>query len=480
VALLPLLIALTRASAISFSHPRPRSFRIFLLGEITGVVYLTGTLYWLTDTMVTFGGLAWILAFIAAEILIFYLALFPALFGLAFAFARRRLGIGALLLTPFIWVATELGRTYLLTGFPWVLLGYSQMPLLSLLQAASLFGIYVISFIVASTSAVIAYCLYERNNIARIASIATVAVMIVVAMLWGHARLEQNALLQPGHGQPIRVGVVQGNVPQTEKWDDSLAARTFRRYLAMSRQAAAQGAQLIIWPEASLPYYYEREPIIANAIGLVARETNTYMLFGSDQIDTDTPPHYFNAAFLVNPAGRPIGSYRKMHLVPFGEYVPFERYLYFVTPIVKSAFNAGDRVEILHVGDHTLSTMICYEAVFPDLGLQAVQAGSQLLTTITNDAWYGTSSAPFQHFEQARMRAIEQGRYLVRAANTGISGVVDPYGRIVQQSNLFEPAVLTTEVRFIEDRTLYARIGNAFAYACVLITVLPATIRRRA
>jgi apolipoprotein N-acyltransferase len=477
VALLPLLIALTRASAISFGRPRPRSIRIFLLGLIAGIVYFTGTLYWLSDTMVTFGGLPRVLASAAAGLLIAYLALFPAVFGLLFAFARRRIGLTALLLAPAIWVATEFGRTYVLTGFPWVLLGYSEMPLLPLLQIASLFGVYGVSALVAAPSAAIAYALYRRGA-AGIVALASVAVIIGAAIWWGQARLQQSALLH--EGQPIRVGVVQGNVPQTEKWNETLADRTFMRYLAMTRQAAAQGARLVVWPEASLPYFYEREPHVADAIGLVARETNTFLLIGGDQVEIASPPRYFNSAFLIQPDGRVAGTYRKMHLVPFGEYVPFERFLYFVTPIVKSDFAAGEHVEVLRVGDHTLSTMICYEAVFPDLGLDAVHAGSQLLTTITNDAWYGTSSAPYQHFEQARMRAIEQGRYLVRAANTGISGIVDPYGRIVERSNLFEPAVFAADIRFLEDRTLYARIGNAFAYACILLTVLPVLARRTA
>jgi apolipoprotein N-acyltransferase len=159
--------------------------------------------------------------------------------------------------------------------------------------------------------------------------------------------------------------------------------------------------------------------------------------------------------------------------------VPLERLLYLVTPIVKSDFAAGDGVNVLRVASHPLSTMICYEAVFPDLGLEAVRAGSELLTTITNDAWYELSSAPHQHFEMARLRAVEQGRYLVRAANTGISGVIDPYGRVIQRSNLFEPAVFAADIRFLSERTLYARIGNLFAYACVLVTALPALVRRR-
>jgi apolipoprotein N-acyltransferase len=274
---------------------------------------------------------------------------------------------------------------------------------------------------------------------------------------------------------------VQGSVPQTEKWNEAFRDSIFSRYLTMTRQAAAQGARLIVWPEASLPYFYEREPHVANAIGLVARETNSTLLIGGDQMEESAQgPRYFNSSFLIQPDGRVAGTYKKVHLVPFGEYVPFEKYLYFVTPIVKSDFAAGESVNTMPVGTHPLSTMICYEAIFPDLALDAVRAGSQLLTTITNDAWYELSSAPHQHFEMARVRAIEQGRYLVRAANTGISGIVDPYGRVLQRSNLFEPAVFAADIRFLSEPTLYARIGNLFAYACVLLTVLPALARRQA
>jgi apolipoprotein N-acyltransferase len=477
VALLPLLIAIANSTALSFDHPRPRSFRIFLLGEITGLVYFWGTLYWLVDTMVTFGGMPRVLAAGAAGLLIAYLALFPACFALLLAFALRRLGPRALLLAPAIWVATELGRTYILTGFPWVLLGYAESSLLPLAQMVSVVGIYGLSALVAGPSAVTAFVFFGRGNRERLVAIGVLIAVMTATIAWGSARVQESALLQ--HGDPVRIGVVQGNVPQTEKWNESSADKIFSRYLAMSRQAAAQGAHLLIWPEASLPYFYERQPHVANAIGVVARETNSYLLFGGDQMEeVGGTRRFFNSSFLITPEGRVAGTYRKMHLVPFGEYVPFEKWLYFVTPIVKSDFAAGDGVNVMPAGSHPVSTMICYEAIFPDLALDAVRQGSQLLMTITNDAWYELSSAPHQHFEMARVRAIEQGRYLVRAANTGISGIVDPYGRVLERTNLFEPAVLTADVRFLTDRTVYSRIGNLFAYACVLLTALPVLVRR--
>ena len=162
-----------------------------------------------------------------------------------------------------------------------------------------------------------------------------------------------------------------------------------------------------------------------------------------------------------------------MHLVPFGEYVPLKGLLFFAAPLVEAVgagFVGGTEATLLPVGGHSISVAICYEIVYPDLVRQFVKGGSELLTTITNDAWFGTTSAPYQHFAQASMRAIENGRYLVRSANTGISGIVDPYGRVLAQTDIFQPAVIVSPVRFLEASTIYTRVGDVFAYASVVMT----------
>jgi apolipoprotein N-acyltransferase len=190
---------------------------------------------------------------------------------------------------------------------------------------------------------------------------------------------------------------------------------------------------------------------------------------------------YYNAAFLVSPDGRQSAVYRKVHLVPFGEYVPLRRLLFFAQPLVEGVgdFAAGDAVTPLDLGDRRITTAICYESVFPYLAREAVLGGSRLLTAITNDAWYGWSSAPYQHFEQGSLRAIEFGRYFVRAANTGISAIVDPYGRVVARSGLFETATLEGDVRLLEGRTVYATIGDSPAWACVAVTLITLLVTRR-
>ena len=244
--------------------------------------------------------------------------------------------------------------------------------------------------------------------------------------------------------------------------------------MRLTREAIANGAQAVLWPESSTPFFFEEDKPAAEQVRDIARTANVSIVVGSDQIVRGQPAQYFNAAFMVRPDGTTGGVYRKMHLVPFGEYVPLKQLLFFAAPLVEavSDFTAGSEPALLPIGQHLVSTAICYEVVYPDLVRQGVANGSQLLMTITNDAWFGRTSAPYQHFAQAAMRAIENGRYLVRSANTGISGIVDPYGRVLAETSIFEPAVVVGEARFLTARTIYSRIGDVFAYASVLITAL--------
>jgi apolipoprotein N-acyltransferase len=206
----------------------------------------------------------------------------------------------------------------------------------------------------------------------------------------------------------------------------------------------------------------------------MVRTLGVPLLLGSDEMEPGDPPKNYNSAFMLDPAGATAAVYRKIHLVPFGEYVPFQRLLFFVGPLVEavSAFSAGTRVTMLPVEGHMVSTAICYEVTYPSLQREAVRQGSEMLTTITNDAWYGNSSAAYQHFDMAMMRAIEQGRYLVRSANTGISGIVDPYGRVLVRTNLFETVAVVGEARFVQAKTVYATIGDLAAQLSAAVVIV--------
>ena len=464
VALSPLLVALMRPEGV-------RPSRAFGLGLAAGAIYFGGTLYWTPDVLRTFGGISLPLAVAAGSLLVAYLALFPALVAVVVARVCERVGPAGVLVAPAAWVAAELARRWILGGFPWVLLGSSQAGVTPVVQTASLAGVYGLSALVAFVSTALALAVAGRGR-ARWTAPAAAACLVGGLAAWGAWRVQDGALTRGG--QPITVALVQGNVQQHEKWDKERAAGILNRYLAMTKEGAARGASLVVWPESSTPFMFEHDPAGRFAITRLAQEHGVALLFGSDQYEPGKPARYYNSAFLVGPDGLTAAVYRKMHLVPFGEYVPLKRLLFFVTPLVESVsdFSAGEDPVVMLLGANRLSTAICYEVVYPDLVAAFARRGSQLLTTITNDAWYGHSSAPHQHFWQATLRAVEQGRYLVRAANTGISGIVDPYGRVVTKTPIFEQTVATGEVRYLDGSTPYARTGDAFAYACGLVTLL--------
>jgi len=480
VALAPLLVSLQRTTLRD----------AFFQGLLTGLIYFTGTLYWIANVMAVYGGLPMPVAVLINGLLIAYLSLFPAVFAMVVSRFALVIGPRSLLLAPFVWVATELGRMYFMTGFPWVLLGYSQVTVLPVAQFASIAGVFGLSGLVAAMSAALAYAavsgrLSEVTVMRRGSVFAPYRPLVLVTGLvlalgsWGAVRIRGGELNRAGDA--VTVGLIQGNVDQADKWDPARASVIFRQYLEMTRRAIGKGAQVVLWPESSTPFFFEEDRPGAEMVRAIARESKVPILLGSDQIDrSTTPPSYFNSAFLLRSDGSTGGVYRKMHLVPFGEYVPLKNLLFFASRLVEnvSDFSAGDAAVLLPVRGHLVSTAICYEIVYPNLVRQAASS-SELITTITNDAWFGRTSAPYQHFAQASMRAIENGRYLVRSANTGISGIVDPYGRVLARTNVFEPAVVVGEARFIRTQTVYARVGDVFANLSALVTLAGLLLVRR-
>lgn len=451
------------------------------------MIYFTGTLYWITGVMVMYGNLAGWVGVAINALLVLYLSLYPALFAVIVWRARAAHGALAIALSPCVWVATELGRTDIFGGFPWVLLGYSQTSVLPIAQLASLVGVYGVSLIVASTSAAVVVA-FDRRLVSRSRRFAPSAVVIaalVVAAAWGSRRLGRSELTR--EGSPVRVGLIQGNVDQAIKWDPARASEIFADYIRKTRQAISEGASLVIWPESSTPFMFEEDRAGADVVRALARQARVPILFGSDQVEwrvagnQRTPDKYYNAAFLVGADGSTKGIYRKLHLVPFGEYIPFQKLLFFAAPLTEQvgSFTPGDAATLLPVAGHPISVAICYEVVYAPLVRRFVAGGSELLTTMTNDAWFGDTSAPDQHFEQASMRAIENARYLVRAANTGVSGIVDPYGRVLHRTPVYQPAVVVGDARFLTSTTLYTRIGDVAAYASVIATLALLTLRRR-
>jgi len=470
------------ATAVTAAGPRDGLRSPFVLGLLAGAGYFGGTVYWVGGVMTAHGDLPGWLSGLITALLVAYLALYPALFAAMLGRTVRRFGVAGVWAAPALWVAFEWIRSSVGIEFPWVILGSSQSSVLPVAQLASVTGVYGLSFLVAlvgTAAAVVA--LTDRPAHRRAA--AAVALVLVLVSISGVFRLARAHLTRSG--EVFRVALLQGNVPQDQKWNSVYRQPILDRYLDLSRQAIGAGAALVVWPEASTPFFFDVESSMAEPIRRLAAQARTPFLIGTDDWEAGrdgAPDRLYNAAILVGPDGRTEGRYRKMRLVPFGEYVPLKPMLFFVDRMVEavSDFSAGDEPTVFDVDGRRFSVAICYESIYPDLSRRFVHRGSQLLITITNDAWFGRSSAAYQHFEQGALRAIEEGRYVVRAANTGISGVVDPYGQVLARTPLFETELTTADVRLLDHRTLYSYSGDVIAWASLALTIwlVPATRRR--
>lgn len=469
VALVPLVAAIRGMAPLgrpSVVSPRPA----FLMGSLAGAIYFAGTTYWTGDVVSQFGDLPAPAALAAMLLLAAYLAVYPAVMAAAASCVLRGFGDRALVVVPFAWVATEYLRGQLFGGFPWVPLGNSQVTVLPIVQTASVVGVYGLSGIVAAVNVAL-LAVFLTSGRRRVQFALTTGAILAGLGAWGAFRLGQPV---SGASARLRVGLVQGNIAQEDKWNDREAPRILSTYSSLTRDVVRQGAELVIWPESSTPALFEEDPVVGESVRRLATELRVPILFGSDQLERGASPRFYNAAFLVDADGRTAGVYRKIQLVPFGEFFPFQEWLSWVSPLVKrwAPFAAGTDVVMLPIAQGLVSTAICYEVVYPELSRRAVQGGSELLTTITNDGWYGRSSAPYQHFAMASMRAVEQGRFLVRAANTGISGFVDPHGRVLQASPVMEPAALVAEVALVRGHTIYGTIGDVVPWLSLVAVVV--------
>ncbi len=457
---------LSQSTGPSAGQPR----RDFFLGLIAGTVFFSGTLYWVVGVMSTYGGLPVVVSVLVAGLLVAYQAAYLALFGLLLGMALRRFGTGAVWVAPALWVATEWLRSVVGGGFPWVVLGSSQASVLPVAQTASVVGVFGLSALVALVGTAAAVLAVSRQPRHRLAVLG-VAVLMVVVVAAGAFRVVGGDLTRAG--AVLRAGIVQGGVEQEVKWDPAYRDVILRRHLGLTEQLIARGAGIVIWPESSTPFFFDAEPALADPVRRLAAESRTPFLIGTDEFERGeggAPNRIYNTALLLGPDGRSRMAYRKIRLVPFGEFVPFKNLLFFVGPLVEavSDFSPGLEPVVFDVDGQRMSVAICYESIYPDLAQAFVERGSQLLITITNDAWFGRSSAAYQHFDLGALRAIEQGRYVVRAANTGISGVVDPYGRALLRTPMFEQTVAAVDVRLLDYRTIYSRTGNVVVWVSLV------------
>jgi len=455
----------------------------FYSGFIAGLFHFITLIYWIVPTIHIYGGLHLTLASSTLILLCFYLALYPAIF----AFLLKKLKPSPFftpLLSACLWIGLEYIRTYAFTGFSWGSLGYSQYSNLMFIQIADLSGVYGVSFLIVLINYFFAdlFIFSRKKNEEKQSVIAILLSVILVAstLFYGHQRLAAIDSLMISAQKPV-IAVVQGNIEQDLKWSDEFKNKTVEKYLLLSKATLKDQPDLIIWPETALPFYYGYERILSDLVDQCIRESKTNYLIGSPAFKSDEKETlYYNRAFMLNRFSIVTATYDKNHLVPFGEYVPFGKYLTFLGKITAQAgnFSTGDKSYVpLDFKEHKTGVLICFEILFPNIASGFVKNGADILTTITNDAWFGQTSAPMQHFSMAVFRAVENRRSVARAANTGISGFIDPKGQILETTPLFTDRAITREIPALTLISFYTRYGDIFTVGAMVAFCLAFVVK---
>ncbi len=472
VALLPLhrvLIGVTTGQA-------------FLRGWLTGFLAFTGTMYWVVIAMHLYGHVPLAVSIVLMLALTGYLGLYIGLYAWGFVWLEQRWTGGTWILAPCLWVSLEYARTYALSGLPWGLLGYSQFQWLPLIQIANITSVYGVSFLIVllnvSLFSLFRWLLTGKSQRATLLQpwvpMTSAAAAILMVWLYG---LNQLHLPRSEH---LAIGIVQANIDQAHKWDAAYRVETLERYRRLTK-AVSPGSDLILWPEAATPFSFERNPRYQSLVIEMMKDARVPLVFGSPALRrrTDGTLYLLNSAYALTPSGEITGRYDKQRLVPFGEYIPLKRVLSFLDKLVVGIgdFQPGSGPALLSIPrgpdqrQTRVGVAICYEVIFPDLVRQLANEGANALFTITNDAWFGKTIAPYQHFGMVVFRAVENRMAFARAANTGVSGFIDPTGRILTATPIFTERAVTGSIPLSAASTFYTRFGDVFAWGCVIMAL---------
>ena len=434
----------------------------FLVGYAAGVAFFGGTCYWIVSTMYTYGGLSLPLAVAVFGLFVAVFAVHTSLFLLLMRRYLGRWGDRGLWLAAPSWVAVELVQAHtIFGGFPWMLAGYALAPFGGLLQMAAWTGVYGLSFVLVSVNALFALGIRTRDWRPGAAGLAVVVLAVLLPSPADPAPGEEDGSL--------RVRIVQTNIPIDYPWG-GIEEEQLLDELSVLALGGGGNPELVVWPETPGPFLLSRDAPFAVRMSALARRLDAHVLVGYIDFRGEMPT---NSAGLVSPAGEQVSRYDKIHLVPFGEYVPFGDVLFFAESLVRNVgdFAPGTEHTISTVGEHRIAATICYEDVFPALMRQFTRRGAEAIVNITNDGWFGSTSAPYQHLRMAEVRAVENRRYVIRAANTGISAIIDPYGNVVSGTRLGERTLLDGVARYRSDLTPYVRFGDIFAFAAAFVAV---------
>jgi len=467
-ALVPLLLAVTNVSI-------KESFRI---GFIAGLIHYLTLLYWVVPVMRIYGYLPLYLSLVVLFLFAAVLALFPAVFCMALT-ATGRTPLRCVATIPLLWVTLEYARNFAFTGFPWELLGHSQYLRQHLIQIADLFGAYGVSFLIALSNTAVFWAVafitqktWRNRRISRSALICAIilfAAALLLTLGYGSQRMKAVDRLITA-APTARIAVVQPNIAQVLKWDPAFQAATIKTNNRLSLAAKTENPDLIVWPESATPFFLFSDKEPTQKVLETIQQIQTDFLIGSPSYTRqEGNVVYYNSAYLISPKLKTISKYDKTHLVPYGEYVPFKRWLPFLGKVVAQVgdFAPGESGNTMPWEKGAIGVQICYEVIFPELSRAMAKNNAVLLINITNDAWFGTSGGPYQHFSMTVFRAVENRRALARSANTGISGFIDPAGRILKSTPLLKEVVLTRNLPLISEKTFYTRFGDLFALACL-------------
>ena len=468
VAFIPLLVVLTHAR---------NAWEAFFFGWLQQTTAWLAMVPWVVRVMSHYGGLPYVTGVLIFTAMSALLGLYGSLFAVLFHWIRPGEHFRRWLLVPLAWCAVEYARTYLLTGFPWNLIAASIVDYTPLIQFDRVAGPYAMSVLILLPSVAIAWWITQRAPAMKRYAVA--ALTIIIFFVWFSTGLVAAKLIAAPPGTPAtKAALLQPNISQEMRWDDANLLQIFRRMTAMTEEAIGNGAKVIIWPESTVPLSYAKTNFFRDAVEEDSRRWGVDIILGSVAEDEAQPEKLWNAAFLIS-GGRTIGHYDKIRLVPFGEYVPLRKMLFFARKLVHDVgeFEFGTRDTPL-VGLFRYGPAICYEIVYPQIPRTQVIHGANVLVTITNDAWYDGTSAPRQHLNQARLRAIEDDRFLLRAGTTGISAFVDPTGRILAQLPMGKEGIIYAEFHPRTSETPYVRLGDWFAWFAIAAVII-AIIRRR-
>ncbi|HVE70746.1 MAG TPA: apolipoprotein N-acyltransferase [Thermoanaerobaculia bacterium] len=468
VALAPLLIAVVRAGS---------GREAFLQGWIALTTAWLIMVPWVVRVMSHYGGLP----HTVGVLLLIAMALILGLYGGLFAWLVKRFRLGPRFLPwlaiPLAWAAGEYARTYLLSGFPWNLIATALIDYPSFVQLDRFAGPYFLGALVVLPSVVIAWLVTQR--VAGVGRVIVVGALgIIMLVWWGTGLVATKLIARPRGAATVTAALLQPNIAQEMRWDESNVLRIYQQMIGMTIEAADRGAKIVVWPESTVPLSYTETHFYRSEIEELSRRYDIDIILGSVATDPSKPNRLWNSAFLAS-GGRTIGHYDKIRLVPFGEYVPLRRVLFFAEKLVRAVgeFEFGSNDFPLG-GKLKYGPAICYEIVYPQISRTQVKNGADVLVTITNDAWYD-GSAPAQHLWQARMRAVENDRYLLRSATTGISAFVDPTGQVQSWIPMGKEGIIYAKFEPRTEKTPYVRFGDWFAWAAIAGVAFALFIARR-